>query len=137
MARVSQTLKDLVVTRANGHCEYCLLDSIYSFFSFHIEHIISLKHGGQTMQGNLALACSICNFNKGSDIATRILPSPELIRFYNPRTDVWGDHFKLEGSGLIADRTVIGEATIKIFKFNYPDSLIERKELIRKGLIEL
>lgn len=137
MARITESLRDFVADRANSCCEYCLLDSKYSFFSFHIEHIISLKHGGQTEPDNLALACSICNFNKGSDIATRLLPQPELIRFFNPRTDTWADHFKLEESGLIVAKTSIGEATIKIFKFNHPDSLIERKELLQKGLIKL
>jgi hypothetical protein len=129
MARITESLRDFVADRANSCCEYCLLDSTYSFFS--------LKHGGQTEPDNLALACSICNFHKGSDIATRLLPEPELIRFFNPRTDTWADHFKLEESGLIIAKTSIGEATIKIFKFNHPDSLIERKELLRKGLIKL
>ena len=137
MARITESLRDFVADRANSCCEYCLLDSKYSFFSFHIEHIISFKHGGQTEPDNLALACSICNFHKGSDIATRLLPQPELIRFFNPRTDTWADHFKLEESGLIIAKTSIGEATIKIFKFNHPDSLIERKELLQKGLIKL
>jgi hypothetical protein len=136
MARISEALRDFVVHRANSCCEYCLLDSKYSFFSFHIEHIVSLKHGGQTQPNNLALACSICNFNKGSDIATRLLPHPELIRFFNPRTDNWHEHFKHEESGLIIAKTNIGEATLKIFKFNHPDSLIERKELLQKGLIK-
>jgi 5-methylcytosine-specific restriction endonuclease McrA len=137
MARISESLRDFVADRANSCCEYCLLDSKYSFFSFHIEHIVSLKHEVQTNPDNLVLACFVCNFNKGSDIATRLLPQPELIRFFSPQTDTRTNHFKLEKSGLIIAKTNVGEVTIKIFKHNHRDTLIQSKELLQKGLIKL
>lgn len=39
-------LKKQVAIRANFCCEYCLLKEAVSFFSFHIDHIKSVKHGG-------------------------------------------------------------------------------------------
>jgi hypothetical protein len=105
----------------------------FSYFKFHIDHIISLKHGGKTTAENLANSCSICNENKGSDIATFLHNPNSLFRFYNPRIDKWADHFNLDNSGEIIAKTDIGKATAKIFKFNNVESVIERKGLIEKG----
>lgn len=102
--------------------------------SFHIEHIISLKHGGNSELDNLAYACPVCNIHKGSDIATILESVKDPIRFFNPRLDNWEEHFKVEDSGLIIPVSHIGEGTIKIFEFNSPDSIIERKALIEKGI---
>ena len=128
---LSNKLKELVPKRANFRCEYCRLSAEFSYFPFHIEHIISLKHGGKTISLNLAYACPLCNIKKGSDIATFLNNPDVLIRFFNPRIDNWNDHFNIEETGLIAAKTPIGEATIKIFNFNHPDSIIERAEMIR------
>jgi HNH endonuclease len=134
MRYITKQLKDLVTKRAFEKCEYCLINLKFSYFPFHIEHIISLKHGGNSTPENLALACPICNLNKGTDLGT-ILNTHELIRFFNPRTDIWNEHFELDGSGQISPITEIGNATLKIFKMNHPESQIERKELIKYNLI--
>lgn len=127
---IPESLRKLVIDRAQNRCEYCKIFAIYSYLSFHIEHIISVKHGGQSISNNLAYSCPICNLNKGSDIAT-ILSSPITpVRFFNPRIDNWHTHFKIELSGLIFPLTEIGEATIKILDFNHPDSIIEREILL-------
>ncbi|MFK7978442.1 MAG: HNH endonuclease [Saprospiraceae bacterium] len=131
---ISGTLRQLVINRANNRCEYCKIFAIYSFLSFHIEHIISVKHGGQTIQDNLAYSCPICNLNKGSDIATILNTPTKPIRFFNPRIDNWDIHFKIELSGFIVAQTEIGEATIKILDLNHPDSIIEREILITNGM---
>jgi hypothetical protein len=126
-------LKDLVPKRANFRCEYCRLSAHHSYFPFHIEHIISIKHGGKTLSLNLAYACPLCNLNKGSDIATFLNNPDVFVRFFNPRTDNWDEHFYVEDTGLIIPKSSIGAATIKILKFNHPDSIIERSEMIRFG----
>jgi 5-methylcytosine-specific restriction endonuclease McrA len=135
MAYVPEPIKRAVFKRANYRCEYCLINEKLSFFSFHIEHIISLKHGGKTELNNLALACPICNINKGTDIATVLPESVRPIRFFNPRSEKWSEHFNLESSGLIVPITQTGEATIKILNLNHPDSIIERKEMLIRGIV--
>jgi 5-methylcytosine-specific restriction endonuclease McrA len=65
---ISTELRDFVSKRAKNQCEYCLISDEFSYLTFHIEHIISLKHGGKTEVENLAYACPICNVNKGSDL---------------------------------------------------------------------
>lgn len=135
MAHIPESIRTEVFKRASFQCEYCLISETFSFFAFHVEHIISLKHGGKTELHNLALACPICNINKGTDIATVLPDFPEPIRFFNPRTEKWLDHFNLEPSGFIAGKTPIGKATVKILNLNHPDSIIERKEMLLRGTL--
>jgi HNH endonuclease len=104
MSYIRDSIRKEVFTRAKNRCEYCLIQERFSYVSFHIEHIISIKHGGKTDLANLALACSICNLNKGTDIATVIPESTGPIRFFNPRIDKWDDHFTLETTGLISSK---------------------------------
>ena len=130
---IPSKLRKFVALRSDSCCEYCLIPERFSFFKFHIDHIISLKHGGKTIAVNLANSCSICNENKGSDIGTFINESGNLIRFFNPRKDEWTEHFRLDSSGEIIAKTEIGKATLKTLKFNNSESVIERRELIFKG----
>jgi 5-methylcytosine-specific restriction endonuclease McrA len=56
-------LRLLVAERANHLCEYCLIHEDDTFVGCQVDHIISLKHGGQTEADNLAYACAFCNRN--------------------------------------------------------------------------
>lgn len=90
-AYVSVELRRLVAARANGLCEYCLIDT-YHAIAFQIDHIISEKHGGMTELSNLAHCCVYCNLFKGTDIGS-FDQRGVLTRFYNPRTDIWPSIF--------------------------------------------
>lgn len=131
---ISDRLRQLVAERANHRCEYCRLPARFSFFEFHIDHIISLKHGGPTTEANLAFACQICNLNKGTDIATSLAELDRIVRFFNPRKDSWHQHFEIDENGLISPLSLLGEATIKIFDFNHVEGIIERQELMSRHL---
>ena len=123
---VSKYIRNLVIKRAFGLCEYCLLHESQSFIGFEIDHIISIKHGGRNQADNLAYACLYCNQYKGSDIGTILLQSDEYVRFYHPRKDRWNDHFEFIDA-LISPKTSIAQATIKILQMNNSDRLIERQ----------
>jgi hypothetical protein len=127
--RVAKSIKEKVAKRANNCCEYCLLSERVSFYKFHIEHIRSLKHGGTSNLDNLAYGCPDCNAFKGSDIATFIENTDLLTPFFNPRKDIWEEHFEIQ-NGAIYGKTLIGQATVKIFKFNEIERLIFRQQLI-------
>ena len=75
------------------------------------------------------------NTNKGSDIATILEDTQIPIRFYNPRIDIWAEHFEIESSGLLHPKTLIAQATIKILDLNQVESIIERSKLIQLGLL--
>lgn len=130
---IPDNVRKKVAGRANYRCEYCRIFERHSFLSFHIEHIVSLKHQGSSELSNLAYSCSICNINKGSDVATFLDNLDEPVRFYHPRRDIWNDHFRIEPSGFITSISKIGTATIKILDLNHPDSIIERSAMIIKG----
>src|SRR5438105_559373 len=90
-----------VTERAAHVCEYCLLPEAQHPRPFHVDHVIGEKHLGPTVPENLALACPECNTAKGSDICTVDWPNVnERIRFFDPRTDNWWEHFQLDGSAI-------------------------------------
>lgn len=133
-AYLGADLRRRVVARANRVCEYCLIHEDDTFFGCEVDHIISQKHGGPTEEDNLALACLICNRNKGSDIASLSPETGELVRLFNPRTDRWREHFVLAWDGItIIALTPIGEATVRILGLNHGERLLERQALVSEG----
>ena len=101
--------------------------------AFEVEHIISLKHGGGSELDNLALSCQHCNQHKGTNLTTFLHSYENIVPLFNPRQQVWAQHFEVE-EGLILPKSKIGEATIKLLKFNHPDLIILRRILTLKGL---
>jgi hypothetical protein len=129
---ISAELRRLVVARANRLCEYCLLHEDDSYFGCQVDHIISEKHGGLTLADNLAFACTTCNRSKGSDVGSIVMPFKGGIfsRFFNPRTDLWREHFMLDADGIsIIPLSNIGEVTERILGFNTTERLLERQNL--------
>lgn len=129
---ISKSLRELVISRADRLCEYCLIHEEDTFFGCEVDHIISLKHGGPTEENNLAFACLFCNRHKGTDLGSILAGTGEFIRFFNPRQDEWSQHFRLEGA-LIKPASEIGAVTVSILGFNTSDRILEREALIALG----
>jgi hypothetical protein len=125
---VNAELRRRVLARADGICEYCLIAEEDTFYGCEVDHIISEKHGGPTEEANLAFACAFCNWAKGSDIGSIEWDSRDFVRFFNPRTDRWSDHFVLV-ENRIENVTAIGAVTARILGFNHGDRLLERRVL--------
>jgi hypothetical protein len=123
---VSAALRQLVAERAEYLCEYCLLHEEDTFFGCEVDHIISEKHGGPTIAENLAYTCAFCNRAKGSDVGSIVPRTGTFCRFFNPRTDLWAEHFVLDGVTIIP-LSDIGEVTARILDFNDPDRVLERQ----------
>lgn len=130
---ISESLRSEIELRANGICEYCRIRIEDTYFGGEIDHIISVKHRGETSSENLAFACQPCNRNKGSDLGSVSVASNKLVRFFNPRTDDWSEHFRINSNAEIEALTEIGEVTSFIFGFNEPERITERKGLIELG----
>ncbi len=129
---ISEELRQLVIARAENLCEYCLIDLDDTFLGGEIDHIISVKHLGPTTAENLAQTCQRCNRNKGSDLGSIYWPTEQLVRFFNPRTDRWAEHFAMD-EATIKPLTDIGEVTARILGFNSNESTEERAGLIEDG----
>jgi hypothetical protein len=125
---IDTDLRQLVLDRAEGLCEYCLIAELDTILGCQVDHIISEKHGDSTIAENLAYACVYCNRAKGSDIGSLHWESGEFVRFFNPRADRWAEHFKLVESQ-ITPLTKIGEVTARILQFNSPERILERRQL--------
>ena len=83
-----------VQKRAGHRCEYRRLPQLAFPLLFQIDHIRAEKHGGETVEGNLALACTHCNRHKGPNIAGFDAETGRIARLFNPRTDLWEQHFE-------------------------------------------
>jgi 5-methylcytosine-specific restriction endonuclease McrA len=78
-------LRRLVWRRAKGRCEYCQLPQAGDDRPFEIDRVISRKHRGPTVAGNLAPSCFRCNSFKGSDISRRDEKTRKPAPLFNPR----------------------------------------------------
>ncbi len=130
---ISSKTRNEVALRASFRCEYCLLHEKVSYFTFHIEHIRSIKHGGDNNSENLAYCCPDCNFYKGTDVGTFTVDESNLVRFFKPRIDIWQEHFEIQHAKIYG-KSAIGIGTVQIFKFNEIDRLVFRKQLTELDL---
>ena len=126
-------LRALIRERAKGKCEYCLLHEDDVLVSHEPDHIVALKHGGPTEEGNLAWTCFYCNCHKGSDLGSIDVKTGRLTRLFHPRRDKWKRHFRVEGS-LFVPKTAVGRVTVSLLRLNRPDLVDLRGRLIAVGL---
>jgi hypothetical protein len=104
---IDELLRAAVTRRAKYRCEYSLIHEDDAGFPHQADHVVSRKHGGSSLPGNLAYACVLCNRHKGSDVASIDLSTGETVRLFHPRRDRWTDHFRLDGE-FIEARTEVG-----------------------------
>jgi hypothetical protein len=108
------------VAQDSGYrCGYCLTSQEYTAMPMHIEHIIPIAAGGQTVEENLWLACPLCNGFKGAKSSGYDPHTGNIVRLYNPRQQNWNDHFDWSDNGLeVVGKTPAGRATVVALKLN-------------------
>lgn len=135
-SRIPSTLRSAVVRRAQERCEYCQLPEEVAWASYEIDHIIAEKHGGKTEMDNLAYACVSCNSHKGSDLTSIDPQTGEVTRLFNPRTQTWDKHFRLDTQGTLTGLTPEGRSTTRLLRFNDPIRVERRADLITAGKLD-
>ncbi|MDE2750497.1 MAG: HNH endonuclease signature motif containing protein [Chloroflexota bacterium] len=126
-------LRDRVVARARGNCEYCQTQASVVVW-MHIDHIVPRAVGGETNLDNLCLACISCNgakhrFQLGIDPDTG-----QRTPLYNPRKQVWLDHFAWSDDGtILVGLTSVGRATVERLRMNREDMIRSRRRWIAAG----
>jgi hypothetical protein len=130
--RLPASLRKLVRERASLRCEYCLLAEDDAFFPHEPDHVVAVKHGGPTDAPNLALACFDCNRYKGTDLASLDPETGVLTPLFNPRADVWQEHFATNG-GEIVPRTPRARVTVALLRLNLATRVEVRQELAELG----
>lgn len=98
-------------------------------FDHEPDHIIPNQHGGSSEADNLALACLRCNRRKGPNIGSLDPETGALVSFFNPRTQKWQQHFRLDGA-MIQPLTPEGRVTVKILRLNDAQRVEERDRLM-------
>lgn len=129
---IPTALRLLVAERAKHRCEYCLVHEEDVLLPHEADHIIAEQHGGKTSAENLALACIHCNRHKGPNLASLDPISGQLTPLFNPRTQIWTEHFALE-QAYILPLTPVGRVTVQLLKLNQPDRIQVRQALIETG----
>jgi hypothetical protein len=88
--------------------------------------------GGATTDENLALACVSCSLRKGAKQVGIDPQSGEEVALFNPRTQIWAEHFRWESEFVVAI-TATGRATIRALSLNRPLIVAIRKEEASRG----
>lgn len=130
---MDRALEQLVWQRADSICEYCHMPHGLTVLPFQIDHIIAEQHGGPTRSENLALSCLICNATKGPNIASIDAVTGSLVPLFNPRRDLWHEHFQWDGPRLVG-LTPVGRVTVSILAINLKARVLLRMSLIEEGV---
>ncbi len=132
--KIRASIRSKVEKRAGKLCEYCQSPLKFSSDPFSIEHILPTSKGGTDDLGNLALACQGCNGHKSTKTEAFDAISQTTATFYNPRKDVWNEHFVWsEDFTEIIGKTAKGRVTIKVLKLNRQRVMNLRRVLILAG----
>lgn len=68
--------REYLRNRLNGECAYCGCTPLF----LTLDHIVPRFKGGETIDSNLAPACSDCNASKGSQ---------DVWQWWQSRSDIW------------------------------------------------
>ena len=94
MSVVTPSVRAAIEARAGHCCEYCHLPMRGQVAPFPIDHVIPRSLAGPTAMGNLALACAVCNGCKWKHHAGLDPETGTVVPLFNPRTDIWSEHFR-------------------------------------------
>jgi hypothetical protein len=99
-----------------------------------VEHIIPESAGGLTEEKNLWLACSLCNSHKGSRTEYEDPVSGQVVQLFNPRQQVWSDHFEwIDGGARIIGLTAVGRVTVAALQLNREPLVFSRRRWVAAG----
>ncbi len=98
-----------------------------------IDHVIARQHRGSDHPSNLALACVRCNLAKGPNIASLDPTNGVLTRLFHPRSDLWADHFRVDGPTLVG-RSPEGRTTAELLAVNQPLRIRARQAMVAAGI---
>jgi hypothetical protein len=127
-----EATRSIVAARAEYRCEYCRLREEDDVYTFHVEHIIALKHGGSDELSNCAFACQCCNLHKGSNLAGIDFETNAVVPLFHPRKDSWDDHFEIDDYRVIG-MTAVGRATIQVLGMNNAERVRLRMMIGMRG----
>lgn len=134
MTYIPDTLRRRIAEAAGQRCGYCLTSLRVSGAQMHIDHILPLARGGLSEETNLWLACAWCNSYKGDKTHARDPQTGEIVVLFNPRTQVWTEHFCWSADGTeIIGLTPTGRATVVTLQMNNEFIVPARRNWVMAG----
>ncbi len=127
MSYIPNALRRQVVNRAQNRCEYCSLSQAGQEATFHVDHVLPIKHAGKTTFDNLALACVSCSLHKAAKRTANDPETKQEAPLFNPRESSWAQHFRWKDVELHA-KDACGRVTIEALKMNRPLAIAVRRE---------
>lgn len=99
-----------------------------------IDHIIPEAAGGETVWGNLCVACHSCNEFKGAQMEAQDPLTDQCVPLFHPHQQHWHEHFcwSEDGSHIIG-LTPPGRATVAALNMNHPLIVEARRRWARVG----
>ena len=133
-AYIPKALREKITTQAHHQCGYCLTSEAIVGTPMESDHIIPQSLGGLTEEDNLWLACSLCNDHKSDRIAALDPLTDEIVRLFDPRQQVWQEHFAWAAEGdRIVGLTPVGRATVVALNLNRPSLVKARQAWVAVG----
>ena len=90
-SRIPRALREAVLERDGGRCQYCRLAQIGQGATFHIDHVIPQSKAGPTSLDNLALQCPHCSLHKADKIAGEDPATGQMAAIFHPLKEDWHD----------------------------------------------
>jgi hypothetical protein len=99
-----------------------------------VDHITPISKGGATTLSNLWLACYRCNEFKASQTEARDPVTDKSVPLFNPRTQVWSEHFAWSPDGThVTGLTATGRATVIALQINDELRVAARRRWVNVG----
>ncbi len=134
MSYIPKDIRNRIHLQAKNRCGYCQSQQRLIPIPFEVEHIHPTGKGGTDDESNLWLSCRLCNAFKGMQTDWTDLVTGDLVTLFNPRDQVWLDHFQWDASGTqINGKTAVGRATIQALQLNHQLHLEPRRLWVSVG----
>jgi hypothetical protein len=116
---ITRNQRRQIAEEAKYRCGYCQTQEVVSGIPLTVEHITPKAKGGSDDNANLWLSCRLCNEKKGTLIEAMNPETGGLVSLFNPRTQMWADHFTWSEDGIrIIPKTIVGRMTIDVLSLN-------------------
>lgn len=127
-------LRRRVAEQARHRCGYCLTQEVVIGGPMELDHLVPRSLGGPTTEGNLWLACSLCNDHKNNRFLIVDPVTGTNVRIFDPRRQEWAEHFAWsEGATRIDGKTATGRATVAALHLNRPSLVLARRLWVAAG----
>jgi hypothetical protein len=133
-ANVPPWLRARLTVQAGGRCGYCRTAEVITGSPLVVDRLIPEALGGPTEEEKLWLACGPCNLCKSDRITARDPLSEDWIPLFDPRRQVWSEHFIWSTAGdRIIGITPTGRATERALQLNRPILVEARRNWVQAG----